>query len=159
MDNQNEINEIKAYFKKKNYLLFPLQYHFYILIYEGTTKIIKIGKAPYNSNKFRQLLATQNTKTHQVSTIKQAMRVVGDSHHKHHYEKLLDLLVSQGREGVDFTIAKGYGVNNLTASVKTLEGKGHNIIKTQRRREDNNGNNSEFKVFYVYAGKLREVQR
>lgn len=160
MKDQNKINQqIKEYFKSKGYVLAHMEHHFYVLCYEGNVKIIKIGKAPKASNFYRLALSKQNTKTYQANTMDQAKKIVGEKTKLNQSDKLLLLLMSAGRDGVDSELAKKEGVLNVTASIKVLERKGHSIMKIPRKGIRRGRDFRTLKVFYVYTGKVRGGER
>lgn len=149
--NANETRaEIIELYLNKGFMVIHLDYHFYLVGYEGQIKIIKIGKPVQDWTKFAKKISRLGITTETAKNIHQAKKVVGLVAKKTQKQLLLDLLQSCGE--ITAEQAREAGIRNPTTAVKELIKDGHNITKIEGAINRTGAQKKPRKMIYIYNG-------
>jgi len=149
--NANESRtEIIELYLNKGFLVIHLDYHFYLVGYEGQIKIIKIGKPVQDWTKFAKKISRLGITTETAKNIHQAKKVVGLVAKKTQKQVMLSLLRSCGK--ITAQDARTSGVRNPTTAVKGLIKDGHDITKIEGGFSRTGTEEKDRKMIYIYNG-------
>ena len=142
--------EIIDLYDQKGFLVIHLNYHFYLVGYEGKIKIIKIGKPVQDWSKFAAKISRLGITTETAKNIYQAKKVVGLVAKKTQKQVMLSLLRSCGK--ITAQEARTAGVRNPTTAVKGLVKDGHDITKIEGGFRRTGTEEKDRKMIYIYNG-------